>query len=175
MTSRVGCCILECTIDVEAEGGFLSHHSDMGPLVHTKCASGIGTSIAYSIPTSGVGAVGVGVTHEGAPTWTTFLVPVADRVRLNPELDGAIREFFLEDIGNGETGLFEIYCHILFLASHRSDGRNHSCFVTSFVNRSYAVATSVSDRIREFLGSATKSAVYKDFVFLDFVPTSLRC
>ena len=75
------------------------------PFVHTEGASSIGTSIAYSIPTSGVGAISIGVAHEGAPTWTTLLVPVANRMRLDPELDGAIREAFLEDIGNGEAGL----------------------------------------------------------------------
>ena len=175
MTSSARCRGLVCSIDIEAEVGLLNHHSDVAPFVHTEGASSIGTSIAYCIPTSGVGAISIGVAHEGAPTWTTLLVPVANRVRLDPELDGAIREAFLEDIGNGEAGLFEIYSHILFLASHRRDGRNHRSFVTSFVNRSYAVATSVSDGIREFLGSATKGAIDEHLIFFDFVAVSLRC
>ena len=115
MTSSARCRGLVCSIDIEAEVGLLNHHSDVAPLVHAEGASSIGTSIAYCIPTSGVGAISIGVAHEGAPTWTTFLVPVADRVRLDPELDGAIREFFLEDIGNGETGLFEILLPHSFL------------------------------------------------------------
>ena len=137
-------------------------------------ARSIDTITALSIPTSTEGAIGIGVTHKGAPS-ASLLIPVDERVWFHPKFDSTLGISILEDIRNCETCLLEIYCYILFLASHRRDGRNHRCFMAAFINSSHTIATCVSDGIREFLSGATKGAVDKDLVFLDFVTIGLRC
>ena len=47
--------------------------------------------------------------------------------------------------------------------------------MTTFVNSSHTIATSIGDGIREFLSGATKCAIDEDLIFFDFVTIGLRC
>ena len=146
----------------------------MWPFVYVERARSIDTITAFCIPTCTEGAIGIGVTHKGAPS-ASLLIPVDERVWFHPKFDSTLGIGILEDIRNCETCLLEIYCYILFLASHRRDGRNHRSFMASFVNSSHAIATCFGDRIRKFLCGATKFVIDKNLVFLDFVTIGLRC